>query len=96
MEKTFLAVLVIEFIAVISFLIANTALGIMYPVFSQTASTMSFINQTSFEQQADVFKNAASISLFIIVAIPVAYLFLKIFRKEPEPYPYQGGYYDGI
>lgn len=93
MDKTFIKVLIIMFTAVLAFFAVNTIMGEMVPIFNQTATSFDFVNQSRYEARAANIQTMFWIAIFIIVAIPITYLFIRIFRKEPQPQEYYGGYY---
>jgi type II secretory pathway component PulF len=92
MDRVFLPVLVMMFVGVICFMIGNTTMSYIVPVFNSTASSMH-MNMTTYTQQSSMIANCFYLAGFIIIATPIAYLFLRVFKKEPQPQEYQGGFY---
>lgn len=87
MDRVFIPVLVMLFVAVLAFMIANTAAYIMFPIFDNMTGSMSFMQNGAVDywQHAPVFKASFFIGIFVVVAIPVAYLIFRLLRKEQEP-----------
>lgn len=93
MDKVFLQVLVMAFTGVLAFMIANVSSAYMFPIFDSMASSMPFMSGgVDYAGASAIFKNAFFLAIFIVVAIPFAYLFMRLIRKEPETrreeYPY--------
>lgn len=83
---------IVIFVAILLFLILNTAFGeYVFPIFNNIGTTVTnttAINATTFQSQSDQIINTFYMVLFIFIIIPFLYLFIRIFKKEPEPQYY--------
>lgn len=98
MDKVLVYVLIAFFTAIISFMVANTATGIMIPIFDNMSASFSFMQGSGVDYNSTkaLFVNAFFTALFIVVAIPIAYLFIRLLRKERQPQQeYQPVYFPG-
>ena len=99
MDKVFIPVLVMLFTAVLAFMIANTSASIMFPIFDNMSASMTFMQGSgvNYGSASAIAKNSFFIGIFIVVAIPVAYLLFRLLRKERQPQEQQGYpvYYPG-
>ena len=97
MDRIFLQVLVTFFSGVLAFMCANVAVSFMFPIFDGMAGSMGFMQGgIDYNEVSPVIKGAFFIAIFIVVCVPVAYLVMRLIRKEPEPeqqryYPYYPG-----
>lgn len=97
MERVFLRVLVIAFSGIIAFTIANTSAGFMFPIFDDMAASMSFMSGSGvdYSSTSALIKNAFFVAIFIVVAIPFAYLLMRLIKKEEEPEQQNYVYFPG-
>jgi len=97
MDRVFLPVLVMLFTAVLAFMIANTGASIMFPIFDNMSASFSFMQGSGVDYTgaSSVFKGSFFIGLFIVVAIPIAYLLFRLLRKEQQPEQAYPVYYPG-
>lgn len=97
MPFSILNTFIVIFVLVLVFIILNTALaGIMFPIFNiigTTVTNTTAINATSYTAESDKLGTFFNLVLIIILAIPFIYLFIRVFKKEPQPvyYPQYGG-----
>lgn len=97
MDKIYLQVLVSLFSGVLAFMIANVSVSYMFPIFDSLAGSFGFMaGGIDYVSVSGVIKNAFFIAIFIVVCIPIAYLLMRLIRKEPEAqqqqyYPYYPG-----
>lgn len=93
--KTFIVI----FVVILLFLILNTTFGgYVFPVFDTIGTTVtntSTMNASTYQAHSDTLQSAFWLVLYIFIIIPFLYLFVRIFKKEPEPqqYPGYGGEY---
>jgi len=96
MDKVILQVLVMAFAGVLGFMIANTSASFMFPIFDNMSASMPFMTGgVDYNTTSGIFKGAFFLAIFIVVAIPIAYLFIRLIRKEPVPREYNYPYYPG-
>lgn len=89
--KVFLAFI----IGIISFMIFNTMIGGYFiPVFNTMVNQSDYMNYTTYQTQTNVIVSEFWIAVFIVVAIPILYLLVRLLRREPKPVEY--GYTYGI
>lgn len=93
--KTAVYVLIIIFISLISFVIANTTMGFMKPTFDQINRSVFTVvdDKLGYDQKSTMLINFFYIALAIIILIPFIWFALRVIKKEPEPEYYYGGYY---
>ncbi len=99
MYKVFVPVLILMFVGVLAFIVANTAFSFLFPIFDEIGSTGAVKAMGVFDQVDPVIKISAYSALYIVVFIPVAYLLFRLLRKEEQPrqrgYAYPPGFSGG-
>lgn len=95
MYKVFVPVLILMFTGVLAFIVANTALSFMFPIFDEIGSTGAVKAMGVFDQVDPIIKISVYSALYILVFIPVAYLLFRLLRKEQQPQQRRQQYYPG-
>ena len=88
MERTFISILIVIFSVLLAFMALNTIMGdYVFPIFNQTAGNLSFMNQTTYHEHHNAFISYFYFALYIVVALPFLYLFVRLLKREPDTGP---------
>jgi hypothetical protein len=86
----FLMIFITITLSIVVFMIVNTIMGAyLVPTFNQVNISLGGVtnmNQFNYDQKSIYFQSILFIAIFIIMAIPFLYLYLRVFRTEPESY----------
>jgi hypothetical protein len=96
MYKIFVPVLVMLFTGVLAFFTANLTMSFLFPVFDSMASGFGFMQGAGlYSQVSPQIRTSFYIALYILVAIPIAYLLFRLLRRETQPQQQGYVYYPG-
>jgi len=96
-RRVVIGVLVWEFVCVLMLMISNTIVnGYVAPTMYSVVDNSSIVNGTLYRQQIRPVVSAFNIALYIFVALPLLYLFVRMLLKKeqtaPPAYYPQGGF----
>lgn len=94
-RRVVIGVLVWEFVSILMLMMGNTIVnGYVAPVMYDIADNSTLVNGTLYRQQITPVVSAFNITLYIFMALPFIYLFVRMLLKKEQTAPpayYPGG-----